>query len=195
MAYDNHSLGRFILDGIPPAPRGVPQIEVTFDIDANGILNVTAEDLGTKKKQSIKITATTNLSKEEISKMKKEAEEHAAEDEKRRELIETRNQADTLVYATEKMLKDFGDKATPDEKKKIEEALNTLKETMKGDNLQEIKNAMEAVNTSMYSVSQRMYQQSQQEQQQQQQQEQQQEENQSQPDEKVYDADYEVKDE
>ncbi len=197
MAYDNHSLGRFILDGIPPAPRGVPQIEVTFDIDANGILNVTAEDLGTKKKQSIKITATTNLSKEEIGKMKKEAEEHAAEDEKRKELIETRNQADTLVYATEKMLKDFGDKATPDEKKKIEEALNTLKEAMKGDNLQEMKNAMEAVNTSMYSVSQRMYQQAQQEQQeqQQQQQQQQQKENQSQSDEKVYDADYEVKDE
>jgi molecular chaperone DnaK len=209
MAYDNHSLGRFILDGIPPAPRGVPQIEVTFDIDANGILDVTAEDLGTKKKQSIKITATTNLSKEEIGKMKKEAEEHAAEDEKRRELIETRNQADTLVYATEKMLKDFGDKATSDEKKKIEEALNTLKEAIKGDNLQEIKNVMEAVNTSMYSVSQRMYQQAQQEQQgqqqeqqgqQQEQQGQQQEqqgqkENQSQSDEKVYDADYEVKDE
>ncbi|MBU7046924.1 MAG: molecular chaperone DnaK, partial [Theionarchaea archaeon] len=194
MAYDNHSLGRFILDGIPPAPRGVPQIEVTFDIDANGILDVTAKDLGTKREQSIRITATTNLSKEEIGKMKKEAEEHAAEDEKRKELIETRNQADTLVYATEKMLKDFGDKATPDEKKKIEEALNTLKEAMKGDNLQEMKNAMEAVNTSMYSVSQRMYQQAQQEQQQQQQQ-QQQKENQSQSDEKVYDADYEVKDE
>ncbi len=191
MAFDNHTLGRFILDGIPPAPRGIPQIEVTFDIDANGIMNVTAKDLGTKKEQSIRITATTNLSKEEITRMKKEAEMHAAEDEKRRELIETRNQADTLVYSTEKMLKEFGDKATSDERKKIDEALNRLKEVMKGEDIQEIKNAMEAVNTSMYSVSQRMYQQASQQYQQQQEQSQQSQ----QSDEKVYDADYEVKDE
>lgn len=193
MAYDNHTLGRFILDGIPPAPRGIPQIEVTFDIDANGILDVTAKDLGTRKEQSIKITATTNLSKEEIGKMKKEAEAHAVEDEKRKELVETRNQADTLVYTTEKMLKELGDKVMPDEKTKVEEALNKLREVLKGDNLQEIKDAMEGVNNAMYPISQRMYQQAAQQQAQQQQQQQQQSQQQS--DEKVYDADYEVKDE
>ncbi|MBU7010968.1 MAG: molecular chaperone DnaK [Theionarchaea archaeon] len=198
MAYDNHTLGRFILDGIPPAPRGIPQIEVTFDIDANGILDVTAKDLGTRKEQSIKITATTNLSKEEIGKMKKEAEAHAAEDEKRKELVETRNQADTLVYTTEKMLKELGDKVMPDEKTKVEEALNKLREVLKGDNLQEIKDAMEGVNNAMYPISQRMYQQAAQQQaqqQQQQQQQSQQQQSQQQSDEKVYDADYEVKDE
>ena len=197
MAYDNHTLGRFILDGIPPAPRGIPQIEVTFDIDANGIMDVKAKDLGTGREQSIKITATTNLSKEEIEKMKKEAEAHATEDEKRRELVETRNQADTLVYSTEKMLKDLGDKVTSDEKQKIEDALNKLREVLKKDDLQEIRNAMEAVNTSMHSVSQRMYQHAQQQYQQQQSQSQQSEQSQQeqpQSDEKVYDADYEVKD-
>ncbi len=195
MAYDNHTLGRFILDGIPPAPRGIPQIDVTFDIDANGILDVTAKDLGTGKEQSIKITATTNLSKEEIAKMKKEAEAHAAEDEKRKELVETRNQADTLVYTTEKMLKELGDKVMPDEKTKVEEALNKLREVLKGDNLQEIKAAMEGVNNAMYPISQRMYQQAAQQQQSQQQQQQQSQQQQQQSDEKVYDADYEVKDE
>jgi molecular chaperone DnaK len=200
MAPDNHTLGRFILDGIPPAPRGIPQIEVTFDIDANGILNVTAKDLGTGKEQSIKITATTNLSKEEISRMKKEAEEHAEEDKKRQELIETRNQADTIVYSTEKMLKDLGDKVTADEKQKVDEALSKLKEVMTSDDLQAIKSAIEAVNTSMYPISQRMYQQAQQQQQQAQQQDQQQQgqqqgQEQSESDEPVYDADYEVKDE
>lgn len=195
MAYDNHTLGRFILDGIPPAPRGIPQIDVTFDIDANGILDVTAKDLGTGKEQSIKITATTNLSKEEIAKMKKEAEAHAAEDEKRKELVETRNQADTLVYTTEKMLKELGDKVVPDEKTKVEEALNKLREVLKGDNLQEIKAAMEGVNNAMYPISQRMYQQAAQQQQSQQQQQQQSQQQQQQSDEKVYDADYEVKDE
>jgi len=195
MAYDNHTLGRFILDGIPLAPRGIPQIEVTFDIDANGILDVTAKDLGTRKEQSIKITATTNLSKEEIGKMKKEAEAHAAEDEKRKELVETRNQADTLVYTTEKMLKELGDKVMPDEKTKVEEALNKLREVLKGDNLREIKDAMEGVNNAMYPISQRMYQQAAQQQAQQQQQQSQQQQSQQQSDEKVYDADYEVKDE
>ena len=194
MAYDNHTLGRFILDGIPPAPRGIPQIEVTFDIDANGIMDVKAKDLGTGREQSIKITATTNLSKEEIEKMKKQAEAHAAEDEKRRELIETRNQADTLVYSTEKMLKDLGDKVTSDEKQKIEDALNKLREVLKKDDLQEIRNAMEAVNTSMHSVSQRMYQHAQQQYQQEQSQQSQSQQEQPQSDEKVYDADYEVKD-
>ncbi len=195
MAFDNHTLGRFILGGIPPAPRGIPQIEVTFDIDANGILNVMAKDLGTGREQSIKITATTNLSKEEIAKMKKEAEAHAAEDEKRKELVETRNQADNLVYSTEKMLRDFGDKVTADERKRIEDALTRLREVMKGDNIQETKNAMEAVNTAMYSVTQRIYQQAgQQYQQQQQQQSQESQSQKSQSGEEVYDADYEVKD-
>jgi molecular chaperone DnaK len=205
MAPDNHTLGRFILDGIPPAPRGIPQIEVTFDIDANGILNVTAKDLGTGKEQSIKITATTNLSKEEIKRMKKEAEEHAEEDKKRQELIEIRNQADTIVYSTEKMLKDMGDKVTADEKQEVEEALNKLKEVMTSDDIQAIKSAIEAVNTSMYPISQRMYQQAQQAQQQQSQQQgqqgqqgsqgQQDQQGKSGPEEPVYDADYEVKDE
>lgn len=197
MAYDNHTLGRFILDGILPAPRGIPQIEVTFDIDANGILDVKAKDRGTGKEQSIRITATTNLSKDEIEKMKKEAEAHVAEDEKRRELIESRNRADTLVYSTEKMLKELGDKVTADEKAKVEQALNTLREVMKGDNTKEINNAMEAVNQAMYPISQRMYQQAQQQayQQQQSQEQQSQQQQQSQSDEKVYDADYEVKDE
>jgi molecular chaperone DnaK len=193
MAQDNHTLGRFILDGIPPAPRGVPQIEVTFDIDANGILDVTAKDLGTHKEQSIRITATTNLSKEEIGKMKKEAEAHVAEDEKKRDLIETRNRADTLVYTTEKMLKELGDKATADERQKVEDVLNKLKDVMKTDNIQEIKDAMDAVNNSMYPISQRIYQQAGQQSQQQQQQQQQSSSQQS--DENVYDADYEVKDE
>ena len=198
MAPDNHTLGRFILDGIPPAPRGIPQIEVTFDIDANGILNVTAKDLGTGKEQSIKITATTNLSKEEIERMKKEAEEHSEEDKKRQELIETRNQADTILYSTEKMLKDLGDKVTSDEKQKVEEALTKLKEVLKSDDIQAIKSAIEAVNSSMYPISQRMYQQAQQQQAQQQEQgpgQGQGQQGQSGSDEPVYDADYEVKDE
>ncbi|MBU7031213.1 MAG: Hsp70 family protein, partial [Theionarchaea archaeon] len=200
MAPDNHTLGRFILDGIPPAPRGIPQIEVTFDIDANGIMNVTAKDLGTQKEQSIKITATTNLSKQEINRMKKEAEEHAEEDKKRQELIETRNHADTIIYSTEKLLKDLGDKVLPEEKQKIDEALAKLKEVMKTDDIKAIKEAVEAVTTSMYPVSQRMYQQAQQQGQQQGQQEDQgqgAQNQQGQPgsDEPVYDADYEVKDE
>jgi molecular chaperone DnaK len=198
MAPDNHTLGRFILDGIPPARRGIPQIEVTFDIDANGIMNVTARDLGTQKEQSIRITATTNLSKQEINRMKKEAEEHAEEDKKRQELIETRNNADTVAYSTEKMLKDLGDKVLADEKQKIEEALTTLKEVMKTDDIQAIKNAIEAVTTSMYPVSQRMYQQAQQQAQQQGKQEGQGQQDQQGPpgsDEPVYDADFEVKDE
>lgn len=199
MAYDNHTLGRFILGGIPPAPRGLPQIEVTFDIDANGIMNVTAKDLGTGREQSIKITATTNLSKEEIGRMRKTAEEHAQEDEKRRELVETKNQADTLVYSTEKMLKDLKEKVSPDEKTKIEEALTKLKEVMKGENITEIKDAMEAVNTSMYSVSQRLYQQAQQQQYQQSQSQSQNQQGQNQSQgqpksDRTYDADYEVKD-
>ena len=119
MAADNKTLGRFILDGIPPSPRGIPQVEVTFDIDANGILTVKAKDKATGKEQSIRIEASTGLSKDEIEKMKKDAEMHAEEDKKKKELIEARNLADTLVYTTEKALRDAGDKITADEKKPV----------------------------------------------------------------------------
>jgi len=130
MAADNKSLGRFILDGIPPAPRGVPQVEVTFDIDANGILNVSAHDKGTGKKQHITITASTALSKSEIEKLRKEAEQHAEEDKKKKELIETRNIADTLVYTTEKYLKEAGDKVKEETKKSVEEKIAALKKVL-----------------------------------------------------------------
>jgi molecular chaperone DnaK len=117
MAADNKSLGRFMLDGVPPAPRGVPQVEVTFDIDANGILNVTAKEKTTKKEQSIKITGSTGLSKDEVENIQKEAESHSAEDQKKKELIDARNIADSLVYTAEKALKDGGDKVPDDVKK------------------------------------------------------------------------------
>ncbi len=123
MASDNKLLGVFELTDIPPAPRGIPQIEVTFDIDANGIIHVSAKDMGTGKEQSIKITASSGLSKDEVDKMVKDAELHAEEDKKRKELIEAKNTADTLVYSVEKSLKDYGDKVSPEEKTQIEEAL------------------------------------------------------------------------
>ena len=128
MAADNKSLGRFILDGIAPAPRGMPQIEVTFDIDASGILHVSAKDKGTGKEQKISIQNATNLTDEEVDKMKKEAELHADEDKKKKELVEKKNEADSLVFQTEKTLKDAGDKITADEKTAIEEAVKGLKE-------------------------------------------------------------------
>lgn len=129
MAADNKSLGRFILDGIPPAPRGIPQIEVTFDIDANGILKVSAKDKGTGKEQHITIQNATNLSEEEVEKMKQEAEKHAEEDQKKKELVDKKNDAETLIFSTEKALKDAGDKFGEDAKKEIEEALKELKES------------------------------------------------------------------
>ncbi len=129
MANDNKTIGRFELADIPPAPRGVPQIEVTFDIDANGILNVGAKDLGTGKEQSIRITASSGLSEDEIDQMVKDAEMHSSEDKKKRELIETRNQADSLVYTTEKALKEHGDKVDEETKKAIESALEDLKKS------------------------------------------------------------------
>src|SRR5690625_5259692 len=128
MAKDNRSLGRFILDGIPPAPRGVPQIEVTFDIDANGIINVSAKDKGTGKSQNIRIEAGSGLTEEEIEKMKADAKANEEADNKEKEKIEKLNQADGLVFQTEKQLKDYGDKLPEDKKSEIEAALNTLKE-------------------------------------------------------------------
>ncbi len=157
MAGDNKSLGRFILDGIPPAPRGVPQIEVTFDIDASGILSVTAKDKATNKTQSIRIEASTGLSKEEIERMQKDAELHAEEDKKKKELIEARNMADTLSYTTEKAIKDAGDKLTEDEKKPVEEAITELNKVKNGDDLEAIKKATEELSTKAQAIGQKLY--------------------------------------
>jgi len=157
MASDNKTLGNFELTGIPPAPRGVPQIEVTFDIDANGIVHVSAKDLGTGKEQSIRITASSGLSKEEIDKMVRDAEAHAAEDKKKRELIEARNHADTLVYSTEKSLKEYGDKIGDDEKKKIEEAVAALKKAMEGDDIDALKQATEALTQASHKLAEAVY--------------------------------------
>lgn len=143
MAKDNVSLGRFMLDGIPPAPRGVPQIEVTFDIDASGILHVSAKDLGTGKEQSIKISSSTKLSKDEIDKFVKEAEQYADDDKKRKEEIEVKNEADNLVYATEKSLKEHGDKISAEERLKIEQSINDTKEAIKTNDIAKIKEAKE----------------------------------------------------
>ncbi|MCR4279038.1 MAG: molecular chaperone DnaK [bacterium] len=158
MAEGNRSLGRFQLSGIPPAPRGVPQIEVTFDIDANGILNVKAADKGTGKEQKITITASTNLSDEEIEKMKKDAELHAEEDKKKHEQIEVKNTADTMVYTTEKMMKEVGDKAKEEDKKAVEEKLAELKEVKDGDDIEEIKKRADALAEVAQKVGAAMYQ-------------------------------------
>ncbi len=158
LAKDNISLGRFTLTGIPPAPRGIPQIEVTFDIDANGILHVSAKDLATKKEQRITITAPHRLSQEEIEQKIKEAEKYAQEDAKRREEIETRNQADNLVYTTEKMLKEAGDIATAEQKSRIEKAIAELKDALAGKDVQAIKSKMEALQNAVYELSAAMYQ-------------------------------------
>jgi len=159
MAIDNRTLGRFHLDGIPPAPRGVPQIEVTFDIDANGILHVTAKDKATNKEQSIRITSSSGLTKEEIERMKKDAAEHAAEDRKRREEVDTRNQADTLVFQTRKQMKEFGDKMPAAMKSKVESAADALEAALKGGNIGEIKSKMDALNAAWNEASTQMYQQ------------------------------------
>ncbi|HIE33673.1 MAG TPA: molecular chaperone DnaK, partial [Candidatus Altiarchaeales archaeon] len=158
---DNTSLGQFNLVGIPPAPRGVPQIEVTFDIDANGILNVSAKDLGTGKEQKITITASTKLSDEEINRMIKEAEEHAEEDKKREGEIKTRNEAESLIYATEKTLGEFGDKISQDLKDKIDGKVKELKEAMEGKDIEEIKKKTEELGKVVQEVGASMYQQAQ----------------------------------
>ena len=164
MAHDNKTLGRFILDGIPPAPRGVPQVEVVFDIDANGILQVKAKDKGTNKEQSIKITASSGLSKDEIERMKKDAEAHAEEDKKKREMIEVKNMADTMVYTTEKMMKEIDEKkvtVSDEEKKRVNDALAKVKEVKDKDDLEVIKKASEELSTAAQAVGMKLYQQQQ----------------------------------
>ncbi len=157
MAKDNKLLGTFRLDGIPPAPRGVPQIEVTFDIDADGILHVTAKDKATGKETGIKITATTNLSEEEVEKMVREAKEHEREDEMRRQLIDARNTADSTVYATEKMLKELGDKVPVTEKGQIENLINELRQAMEGDDVNRIRSLTEQLQQASHALSQQLY--------------------------------------
>ena len=159
MSVDNKSLGRFILDGIPPAPRGIPQIEVTFDIDANGILNVTAKDKATGKEQSIHIEGSSGLSKEEIEKLKQEAELHKEEDEKKKGNIEIKNNAESLIYTTEKTLKDAGEKVPADLKAKIEDKAKELKETLKNDDFDVIKTKTEELSQSLQEVGTHLYQQ------------------------------------
>jgi len=160
MAADNKTLGRFMLDGILPAPRGTPQIEVSFDIDANGILNVSAKDKATGKSQSIKIEGSAGISKEEVERMKKDAEIHASEDKKKQESIEAKNTADALVYTSEKTLKDAGDKVKPEDKKEVEDKINALKEAQKGDNIEEIKSKTKELSETIQKVGAELYKQS-----------------------------------
>lgn len=184
MAGDNKSLGRFILDGIPPSPRGMPQIEVTFDIDANGILSVTAKDKSSGKTQSIRIEASSGLSKEDIEKMKKDAEIHAEEDKKKKELIEIKNNADTLVYTAEKSLRDAGDKVPSDTKKQIEEKIEAVKKVKDGDDINAIKNAASELSSVIQKIGEVLYKQNQQSDN---------KENKDQDDQKTRDADFEEK--
>jgi len=165
MAVDNRTLGRFQLIGLPPAPRGMPQIEVTFDINADGILKVSAKDRATGKEQAIQIESSSGLNKDEIEKMRKEAEAHAKEDKKKRELIEERNKADSLVYNTDKTLKEHGDKLSEDERKKIDAAIADLKKAIEGDDVNEIKRLTEELMNASHALAQMLYQQAQQQQQ------------------------------
>ena len=160
MASGNTTLGMFSLDGIAPAPRGIPQIEVTFDIDANGIVNVSATDKGTGKEQHITITSSSNMSQEDIDKAVKEAEKHAEEDKKAKEAVETKNHAENLIFQCEKSLNDIGDKATDDEKKPVRDAIEKLKETIKGGDVDAIKADMEALEKSFYPIAEKLYAQS-----------------------------------
>jgi len=160
MAQDNKTLGRFILDGIPPAPRGLPQIEVSFDIDANGILNVSAKDKATGKSQSIKIEGSAGISKEEVERMKKDAEIHASEDKKKQEAIEVKNTADALVYTSEKTLKEAGDKIKAEDKKKVEDKINALKDAQKNDNIEEIKSKTQDLSETIQKIGAELYKQS-----------------------------------
>ena len=158
MAANNKTIGRFELTDIPPAPRGVPQIEVTFDLDANGILHVSAKDLGTSKEQSIRITASSGLSEDEIKKMQRDAEEHAEEDKKRKELVESQNQADSLVYATEKTLRDLGDKVDAETKSKVEQEVESLKKIIeKGDNVDDLKRGIDSLTQASHKLAEIMY--------------------------------------
>jgi len=158
MAANNKTIGRFELTDIPPAPRGVPQIEVTFDLDANGILHVSAKDLGTGKEQSIRITASSGLSEDEIKKMQRDAEEHSEEDKKRKTLVETKNQADSLVYATEKSLRDLGDKVDAETKSKVEQEVESLKKVIeKGDNVDDLKKGIDSLTQASHKLAEIMY--------------------------------------
>ena len=157
MARDNLTLGTFMLDGIAPAPRGVPQIEVSFDIDANGIVNVTAKDKGTGKEQHITITSSSNMSKEDIDRAVKDAEKFAEEDKKQQEAVEAKNQAENLIYQSEKTLTDLGDKVTEQEKAEVNSAIAKLKETIKGNDTAAIKADTEALQKSFYSISEKLY--------------------------------------
>ncbi len=159
MAVDNKSLGRFTLSGIAPAPRGIPQIEVRFDIDANGIVHVSAKDLGTGKQQDITISGNNGFSDDEIDRMVKDAEQYKAEDEKRKQAVEVRNQADSMIYQTDKSLKELGDKVTADEKAEIEKAKEALSEALKGDDTEDIKAKSEALSQAFYKISEKLYQQ------------------------------------
>ena len=157
MADDNMTLGHFRLEGIPPAPRGIPQVEVTFDIDANGIINVLAKDKATGKEQKVTITASTNLDKSEIERMVQQAREHEADDRKRRELIETRNNGDNLAYQTEKTLNELGDKVPASERQNIETKIGELREAVKGDDIANIKRLSDEIQNAFHALSQQLY--------------------------------------
>jgi molecular chaperone DnaK len=157
LARDNRTLGRFHLVGLPPAPRGVPQIEVTFDIDANGIVNVQAKDLGTGKEQKITITSSSGLSKEEVERMMGEADSHADEDKKRREEIETRNRADQAVYGAERMIKDTGDKLSSSDKSAIESAMEAVKKAIEGTDAAEIQRALDLLTSAQHKAAESLY--------------------------------------
>jgi molecular chaperone DnaK len=157
LASDNMSLGRFRLDGLPPAPRGMPQIEVTFDIDANGILHVTAKDKATGKEQQVTITASTNLNKGDIDRMVREGREHEAEDKKRRELIDARNSADNLSYQLEKTLRELGDKVPGNERSNIEAKINELKQAAQSDDINRIRRATDEAQNAFHALSQQLY--------------------------------------
>ncbi len=157
LAADNNTLGRFRLEGIPPAPRGIPQVEVTFDIDANGILNVKAQDKATGKEQSVTITASTNLSKDDVEKMVQEAKEHASEDAARKELVDARNAGDQLAYQAEKTLSELGDKVPDSDRENIQGKVKELREALEGDDLAQIKKLSEEVQQASYALSQQLY--------------------------------------
>ena len=158
MAGDNKTLGRFILDGIPPAPRGVPQIEVTFDIDANGILDVKAKDRATSREQTVRITASSMLSKDDVDKMVRDAQEHAEEDRKRREVVDTRNDADQLAFQAERTLRDLGDKVKSEDKADVESKVTALSEALKADDVEAIRSRMSELAASLQKVSTAAYQ-------------------------------------
>ena len=160
MATDNKTLGRFILDGILPAPRGVPQIEVTFDIDANGILNVRAQDKGTGKEQKITITASSGLTKDEVEKMRREAEAHAAEDTRKKEEVETKNVAEATVYSAEKTIREYGDKIPADLKSEVEGKIAAVRSALQGTDMNYMKSALQALNDSMQKIGAAVYQRS-----------------------------------